>query len=738
MQWARDEPTPLQHAPEADHRQRQWPDTWRPERASDHTRTTQLTRIHTKEAHAYAVRRYDRYQSAHSHEQTVASRPASRQSTVSASGPTALTPRTMSESTGGAACGVLPEPLASPVCFSSPLPAFVWQTTFDVGALTGRQLLQLAVAVFQDADCLASDGSAHPEECSGEDAFDVPLESLGHFLSCVQRHHHVENPSHGWPHGVHVMFNFYRFLRPALQHFTRFERLTLLISCVCHDLQHCGMGNGWCAAASYWCNSDHQSKSYTDNLLERNSVERTIELLTGQPISAPLEVATTTTPNAADPSSAPRDYLSEWGVSPRMRDRLISQLTELILGTDITDRTRHRELTSEFAALVARTQPSSADVARACCGGDTEKACEEETVGEPKSLGGSDQSTARTTRSASAPAPLNVGAVSGFTGNKRRPSADASQDRKKAKKTTAAGSDDAAEAGDNDGDSSSTTDAPFSFTFTSASHRFSLTRVLILCADIGCVGELFPIVISWIDRLYEESTLGHNFIVASQAAKEAQAETTSETSETGAAAVAPASPRAAALPRPRCMSRYRLENDDSLSPAAAAAAEALAPAVDESTRIATVPCVSLTSYYRSQLQFYSVYAVSLFRPLHESGLLPLLSQRFFPQLQRNVRYLATTTAVKPYASKMRIHARPCDSQEETDLMRQLREEYDAVARFHTSLNRQQAAEDRPRVISLVFDATPLDDPPTMTEPLQAHATHQHRADLACRTVNTPL
>jgi hypothetical protein len=563
--------------------------------------------------------------------------------------------------------------LPAPITFTAPLAERVWAIDFDLGAYRPSQLLELSRALFQHAACLESEPDT-PEEAR----YRVDEESITHFLRQVQSHHHPENTYHGWTHGVHVCYNSLRLLLPVLDRFTHLERFTLLLSAVCHDMQHCGQSNGWCTESEYWCNEDHAAKKYTRNLLERNSVERTIELLTGQSVSVPFgssPASTSHTDGAGDshsaassPSHAPshpslptpsassasagasRHFLQEWGFSPSLQEAFIASLSEYILNTDIADKERHRRVTGELTQLVSK---------------------------QPAATNGT--SAANATSSSS--------------------------------------------------DSSS-----HSFTFSSPSHRLTLTRVLLLCADIGCVSELFPNTLAWADRLYEESVLGQSFV----AEQVIQAELPSPLARKAALE----------LRHENVKSRYRYEAEDSSTASHSHLVYSSAePSFEEDCPTIhgpLIPCSALSAYYSNQHDFFSKYAIPLYAPVERSGLLSNVCERFFPQLMRNLRYIEVTEAVKPQNGKLQIHthaqvassAASSSSSSSSDLhstLQQLSSEFAQIAAFHSSLNAQQSGLHLTEVKSLVFEWKPAagGDEEAERSGLQPHCDHANEEGVRC-------
>lgn len=56
--------------------------------------------------------------------------------------------------------------------------------------------------------------------------------------------HHRDNPYHNNHHACHVQLNTFRYLSPIIDEIPQIDTLTVLLSALCHDLDHAGVTNG--------------------------------------------------------------------------------------------------------------------------------------------------------------------------------------------------------------------------------------------------------------------------------------------------------------------------------------------------------------------------------------------------------------------------------------------------------------------------------------------------------------
>ena len=92
------------------------------------------------------------------------------------------------------------------------------------------QLLVYALLTFEHLDLVAT--------------LNLSLPHLQTFLLSIRAHYRV-NPYHNWYHGFHVFqFGFYMLTTTRLQQLlSPLDQLALLVSCLCHDVDHPGTTN---------------------------------------------------------------------------------------------------------------------------------------------------------------------------------------------------------------------------------------------------------------------------------------------------------------------------------------------------------------------------------------------------------------------------------------------------------------------------------------------------------------
>eukprot|EP01138_Halocafeteria_seosinensis_P009382 gb/GECG01009587.1/.p1 GENE.gb/GECG01009587.1/~~gb/GECG01009587.1/.p1 ORF type:complete len:1366 (+),score=207.69 gb/GECG01009587.1/:1-4098(+) len=97
--------------------------------------------------------------------------------------------------------------------------------------------------------------------------FNLPIPKLMRFISKIANRYQ-DNPYHNWYHGasvVHVSFVILQASRPVQDALSMLHRLALLLSAICHDVDHPGLNNG------YHANTFHPlALTYNDNSVLEN------------------------------------------------------------------------------------------------------------------------------------------------------------------------------------------------------------------------------------------------------------------------------------------------------------------------------------------------------------------------------------------------------------------------------------------------------------------------------------
>jgi cGMP-specific 3',5'-cyclic phosphodiesterase, invertebrate len=103
---------------------------------------------------------------------------------------------------------------------------------FDENTLTDIQTLSACISMFVDLDLIAK--------------FNIPYDVLCRFFLTVKKNYRPVS-YHNWRHGFNVMASMYLMLTVGNYRnvFSDLEMLSLLIACICHDLDHRGTSNNF-------------------------------------------------------------------------------------------------------------------------------------------------------------------------------------------------------------------------------------------------------------------------------------------------------------------------------------------------------------------------------------------------------------------------------------------------------------------------------------------------------------
>ena len=101
----------------------------------------------------------------------------------------------------------------------------------------------------------------------------VPDDVVINFMLAV-RNNYRDLPYHNWKHAMTVSHSMYCILLRNLKTFDAIERFSLLVSCVCHDIDHRSMSNQFLSYINH-----PLTKLYSHSIMENHHIQLTMDIL---------------------------------------------------------------------------------------------------------------------------------------------------------------------------------------------------------------------------------------------------------------------------------------------------------------------------------------------------------------------------------------------------------------------------------------------------------------------------